>query len=94
MPEQEPNTRDMTTDETVNALKKLVPIVGATVVAMTAFFNLQAQVSDLRLKVEYQNQRFVEYFTDIRSNIQDIKTTQQLSRDERRQEAAEAKAAK
>jgi len=57
----------------LSAAKQLVPIVGATVVVVSAFFNLQSQVENLRIRMDLQTKQYVETLTDIKTNIKDLK---------------------
>ncbi|UZV40006.1 hypothetical protein LPP2_g38 [Leptolyngbya phage LPP-2, strain SPI] len=58
----------------VTSVQKLVPVIGATVVAVSAFFNLQSQVSDLRTRVDLQTTTTTGVLTDIKTDIKDLKS--------------------
>ncbi len=57
----------------LTAAKQLVPVIGATVVVVSAFFNLQSQVENLRIRMDLQTKQFVDVLTDIRGDIKELK---------------------
>lgn len=69
--------------QTMEALKRLAPIVGATVVVVTSFFTLQSQISEIKLRSDLTNQQLFSTLLEVKSDIKDLKSGQELARQER-----------
>ena len=67
----------------MEALKRLAPIVGATVVVVTSFFTLQSQISEIKLRSDLTNQQLFSTLLEVKSDIKDLKSGQELARQER-----------
>lgn len=74
--------------QTMEALKRLAPIVGATAVVVTSFFTLQSQISEIKLRSDLTNTQLFGTLLEVKSDIKDLKAGQERARQERADTAA------
>ena len=69
---------------TLEALKRLIPVVAATVIALTSYFNLQAQISELRTRSTIQDVSLTGTLLELKQDIKDLKRSANYEENARR----------
>lgn len=68
----------------LEALKRMSPVVAVTVIALTSYFNLQSQISELRTRGDIQDASVTETLLEIRQDLKDLKRSAVYDEAERR----------
>lgn len=58
---------------TLEAIKRMSPVVTATVIALTSYFNLQAQINELRTRSSIQDAALTGTLLEMKQDIKELK---------------------